>query len=343
MSKLTAYLQKNQKKMKIGALAALFLFVLLLPVLSSSNYFLFLMLQVFINIIIVMGLNIITGLVGQMHFGTGAIFSLGAYTSAIVTTRLGVSPWVGLLCAIVMGVLIGFGLGYPGLKVRGVYLWLITLAFNQVVNLLERNLVDLTGGTQGIKSIPYFSLFGKELSQNSDMFYLYFAFTILIVYLSWRICHSRFGRSFRAIRDNEESMTANGVDTSHKKILAFVISTTFACFAGALYAHSYNYITPSAFSDLSTNYLVMMMVGGIGSIPGCIVGALVITLLPEYMRGLQQYYWLIFSFVTLLMTIFMPKGLISVITGDLEDSVLGRLRVRMGKGGNRNGRSRLTD
>lgn len=331
-----AFTEKNKKKTQIFGLAVLLEFMLLLPLMSSSNYFLFLMLQVFINTIIVMGLNIITGLTGQMHFGTGAIFSLGAYSSAIVTTKLGVSPWIGLLCAIVMGLIVGIGLGYPGLKVRGVYLWLITIAFNQVVNLLERNMVDLTGGTQGIRGIPYFSLFGKELSGSREIYYLYLALTIFMIYLAWRICHSRFGRTFRAIRDNEDSMSANGIDIAQKKILAFIISTVFACFAGSLYAHCYNYITPNAFADLSTNYLVMMMVGGIGSIPGCAIGAAVITLLPEYMRGLQQYYWLIFSVVTLLMTIFTPKGLISMVTGDLEDSVFSRISFKARKGGRSN-------
>lgn len=333
----TVHMKERAKKMRFLGPAVVLLFMLLLPLLSNSNYFLFLMLQVFINIIIVMGLNIITGLTGQMHFGTGAIFSLGAYTSAIVTTKLGVSPWIGLLCAIVMGLIVGIGLGYPGLKVRGVYLWLITIAFNQVVNLLERNMVNLTGGTQGIRGIPYFSLFGKEFSGSREIYYLYLAFTVFVIYLAWRICHSRFGRSFRAIRDNEDSMSANGIDIAQKKILAFIISTVFACFAGSLYAHCYNYITPNAFADLSTNYLVMMMVGGIGSIPGCAIGAAVITLLPEYMRALQQYYWLIFSVITLLMTIFTPKGLISIITGDFEDSALGKIQYKVRKGGRVNG------
>jgi len=335
----TSFFQNVVKRIRLWGLAGLTVWMLAVPFLTSSNYFLFLMLQIFINTIIVMGLNIITGLTGQMHFGTGAIFSLGAYTSAIVTTRLGVSPWVGLLCAVLMGLAVGIGLGYPGLKVRGVYLWLITIAFNQVVNLLERNMVGLTGGTQGIRGIPYFSLFGKELSGSREIYYLYFALTAFIIYLAWRICHSRFGRTFRAIRDNEDSMSCNGIDIAQKKILAFIISTVFACFAGSMYAHCYNYITPNAFADLSTNYLVMMMVGGIGSIPGCVIGAAVITLLPEYMRSLQQYYWLIFSVITLLMTIFAPRGLISILTGDLEDSVLGRLQLRSKMGGEKNGQN----
>ena len=318
----------REKTVHIILTALVCILLLGLPMVIDSSYILFLMLQVFINIIIIQGLNIITGLTGQMHFGTGAIFSIGAYTSAIITTRLGVSPWIGMLAAIIMGWIVGKVLGYPGLKVKGVYLWLITIAFNQVVNVLEKNLTGLTGGTQGIKGIPYFSIFGFTFRSNQSMYYLYLAFTAIAVLLAMRIVHSRWGRLFRAVRDNEEAMRSNGIDDSSVKILAFTISTMYACFAGALYSHAFTYITPSAFADLSTNYLVMMMIGGIGSIPGSSIGAALITLLPEMMRSLQQYYWLIFSSVTLLMTIFWPQGIISLFHADFWQTTLRKIKSK---------------
>ena len=320
MSKLNILYNTKTKKTYL-AVALFTVILLMLPNFVDSNYVLFLMLQVFINIIVSLGLNIIAGMTGQNHSATGAIYSIGAYVSAILTTKLGFSPWIGLILSLLAGAFIGIVIGYPSLKLNSTFLWLVTSAFCEVVTLLERNLVDLTGGTQGIKKIPFFSVFGKTLKKSSQIYYLYLIIMLVILAITIRIVDSRYGRTLRAIRDNEESMRSNGINDTSKKILAFTISSIYCALAGTMYAHCYNYITPVSFQAISTNYLIMIMIGGFGTIPGSIIGAVLITLLPEQLRFIQNYNTLVFSTITLLVALFMPKGIISLLDFKSDDNI----------------------
>ena len=137
-------------------MASAFLILALVPLFMSNNYYITILNQMVINMIVVFGLNFITGLAGQMNLGTAGIYALGAYTSALLSRNFGLSPWLTMVAALVVGFLIGRGLGYPSLKMKGVYLSLTTLAFSEIIRILATNLMDITGGTQGIKNIPRF-------------------------------------------------------------------------------------------------------------------------------------------------------------------------------------------
>ena len=160
------------KLIKRAALCLLLIFLVAFPLSYDNAYVHILLSQTLVNIVIVMGLNFITGLTGQMNLGTAGIMGLGAYTAALFSTRLGVSPWIGFLLAIVMGLAIGWMLGYPSLRLKGVYLSLTTIGFSEIVRLILTNWVELTGGTMGVQGIPHISLFGYALDNSRKGYYL---------------------------------------------------------------------------------------------------------------------------------------------------------------------------
>lgn len=303
---------KINKKTAILALGAIVL-AALLPLFITNNYHLNLMIQVLINIIIVVGLNFITGLTGQMNLGTAGIFSMGAYTSSLLATRLGINPWICLIGAVIMGVLIGFGLGYPSLRVSGVYLALTTIGFSEIVRILMTNLTGLTGGALGVPGIPAFSIMGFKFQTNKEIYYLYLVIAVVLIFNAYRIVNSKWGRAFLAVKDNPDAVEAGGVNIAGIKIMAFTLAAIYATIAGSLYAHYVGFINPSAYNlDFSINYVVMLVIGGIGSVPGNIFGAILVTLVPELLRFMQNYYWLVFSVITLLFVIFLPNGIVSL-------------------------------
>ena len=303
------------KIVKRVLLAVLLAVLIVFPMSYDNAYVHILLSQTLVNIVIVMGLNFITGLTGQMNLGTAGIMALGAYIAALTSTRLGTSPWIGFLLAIVMGVAIGWVLGYPSLRLKGVYLSLTTIGFSEIVRLVLTNWVELTGGTMGVQGVPHINLFGYVLDTSRKVYYLYLVVVILLAFTAWRIVHSKWGRVFKAIRDNVEAVEACGIDIAKLKIQAFTLATVFGCLGGAMYAYLMGYINPTTFpTDLSANYLIMMMLGGIGSVVGNILGATMITLLPEMLRFLGTNYWLYFSIIALLFAIFLPNGLVSLFT-----------------------------
>lgn len=303
---------KNKKTGFLIALAAM-IAAAVLPLFITNNYHLNLMIQVLINIIVVVGLNFITGLTGQMNLGTAGIFSMGAYTSSLIATKLGLNPWLCLVAAIIMGLFIGMGLGYPSLRVSGVYLALTTIGFSEIVRILMTNLTDLTGGALGVTNIPAFSILGYKFVDNKQVYYLYLVIAVILIFIAYRIVNSKWGRAFLAVKDNPEAMEAGGVNIANIKILAFTMAAVYSTIAGSLYAHYIGFINPSAYNlEFSINYVVMLVIGGIGSVPGNIIGAIVVTIVPELLRFMQNYYWLVFSIITLLFVIFLPYGITSL-------------------------------
>lgn len=302
-----------KKYIKIILYVAAAMILLLLPSLVSNTYIQLLINQTMINAIVVMGLNYITGMTGQMNMGTGGIYAIGAYGMALLTTRTGLSPWFGLVAAVILGLLIGRGLGYPSLRISGIYLALTTIGFAEVVRLLLTNLTGFTGGAIGVQGIPRFRILGYTLATDKQYYYLLLVIMAVLAVTAKRIVSSKWGRVFQSIKDNPDAAEACGVNIAQIKILAFTLAAVYGCIGGALYACLMGYISSNTFNqDLSINYLVMMMIGGIGSVGGNILGAALVTILPEMLRFLENYYWLIFSIVMLLFAIFMPYGLVSI-------------------------------
>jgi branched-chain amino acid transport system permease protein len=282
---------------------------LLLP-LFSSLYIQTLFDKLLINILIVVGLNFITGLTGQMNLGTVGIWALGAYFYGDFTTKLNWNPWLALIILVALGVVIGNSLGYPSLRLQGFYLSLTTIGFSEIVRLFITNLQDITGGVIGLNYIPKLKIAGYQFANYFDYFYILYFFTILGVWIAYRLVYSKWGRAFKAIRDSYEACEALGIKIATLKIQAFTLASLYACIAGGLYAGMNAYLNPVTFViPESQNYVAMLMIGGIGSVTGNILGAALVTLLPELLRSIGEYYWLFFCTVCLVMAVLVPDGL----------------------------------
>jgi len=277
-----------------------------------------------ISLIAVYGLNFITGMAGQVNLGTAGIFCVGAYTVGVLTVMFGISPWLALIPAIVMGLLIGILLGYPSLRVHGVFLTLTTVAFTEIVRLGLNNW-RWVGAATGLKNIPNYSFFGTEIRSRIQFYYFMIVFVVIFSIITYRIIHSKWGRAFIAVRDNMEAVESCGISLSRVKITAFTIAAVFGSVAGALHAHSQNYINPVSFTmERSTLFVIMMMFGGVGNMYGCILGVLIITLLPEILRGLGNYYQLVYALIVLLFAVFLPGGIVSMIRNFVNNAKTGK-------------------
>ncbi len=326
--------KETKKKVNIILAAVIIIISFVLPLIIKNDYYMMVLNRVLINIVVVLGLNFITGLTGQMNLGTAGIFALGAYSSALFTRYTNLSPWLGLAAAVLIGVIIGRGLGYPSLRIKGVYLSLTTIGFSEVVRLLISNMTKITGGTQGIRDIVPYSIFGYQFKTQNSMYYLFLMFVFLAFFIAWRIAHSKWGRIFKSLRDNVEAVEMSGVDVSSCKIKAFTIASIFGTVGGAMYAHYMGYINPSSFNlDLSTNFVVMLMVGGLGSVIGNLFGAGIVTILPELLRFSGDYYQIVFCTIILLGAIFFPNGWLDAVLSLFRKLFGKNYKISLGNGG----------
>jgi len=284
--------------------------ILIFPLLPLNVYYLSIMIFIGINAIITTGLCMLMGYAGQISLGHAAFYGLGAYSSGILTTRLGLNPWSAMVIAAMLTAAVAFVVGMPTLKLRGHYLAMATLGFGEIVYIAFNELVNLTGGPSGFGDIPIIRFFG--LSLDSDFSYYFFVWTVawLIFLFSMNIIHSRVGRALRSIHGSETAANAMGVNVSRFKLQIFVLSAVYASLAGSLYAHFITFLSPGTFGLMFSILLVtMVVVGGMHSLWGALVGAAILTFLPEYLRVFKDYDVLIYGAVLLLMVIFLPRGL----------------------------------
>jgi branched-chain amino acid transport system permease protein len=291
----------------------LFLFLLSLP-LWLPHYPLHLVCTVGIFVILAVSLNIVVGFAGQISLGHAAFFAVGAYTSSLLAVKFGIPFWFGIFAGGLISFLFGILLGTPTLRVREIYLSVVTICFGLMVQLALVNLDSITGGARGIYGIPRPSFGSFVFASPQSFYYIILFFSLLTILSSLRLLRSRFGRAFLSIRENELAAQTVGVRTTYYKILAFAISSFYAGLAGSLYAHYVSYINPDAFTfGTSVDVLVMIVIGGLGNVWGSVIGAFVITLLPEYLRFMQQYYRAVFGIGLIFMMVFMRSGIVSAL------------------------------
>src|SRR5512145_135173 len=291
--------------------ALLVVVVMLLPRFVTSSYWLNLVNLSISFSIACLGLNIVLGYTGQLSLAQAAFWGVGAYTSAILTTHLGLPVWLGMFAAFFVAALCGVLLGIPTLKLSGHYLAMATIGFGIILQLILVNEIWLTNGSDGITKIPSPWIGSFELKDPGTFFYVA---AISLILLTWGAIHlrdSRVGRAFMAIRENEMAAGTTGVDTTYYKIMAFALSAGYAGFGGWLFAHSCShYISPDTFSfEQSVIMLVMTVLGGSGSVIGAIVGATLLTMLPEVLRFLKDSYMMFYAAGIVAIMIFMPSGI----------------------------------
>ena len=293
----------------------LVLALLAIPFSTNSNYLLRLVNIALIWSLLSVSLNIVLGYAGQLALGHAALFGIGAYTAALMTAGgSGLLFWPGFVAAGLVTGLSGLLIGIPTLRLKGHYLALATLGFGEIMRHIFFNWREVTHGMDGISGIPAPSFGFFKIETDKSFFYLALAVLAIVMIATIRLERSKYGRSLAAIRDAELAAGTAGVDVSRLKIIAFVISATIAGLAGSLYAHLSSYISPDVFVfDVTAQILSMVLIGGIGTTWGPVLGAVMLTFLPELLRVSKAYYQLIYGAGIVAMVIFLPIGLMGLL------------------------------
>ncbi|BDG60180.1 branched-chain amino acid ABC transporter ATP-binding protein/permease [Caldinitratiruptor microaerophilus] len=260
--------------------------------------------------VVALGMTVVLGYTGQISLTQAAFYGIGAYAVALLTTRAGWSWWPALLVGMALAALAGVLLGMTTLKLGGHYLAMVTISFQIIFTLVLANWIPVTGGPDGISGIKRPSL--GPIALDSATKYAYFALGILFlvaVLVAW-LKHTALGRAMRAVRENELAAEALGVDTLRVKVTAFTLSALLGALGGAVYAAGFLYISPDSFNfDISVEFLAMALAGGADSTLGTILGASLLTFLPEWLRELKNIYLVVYGLIIILVIVFMPDGL----------------------------------
>jgi branched-chain amino acid transport system permease protein len=289
----------------LGLLAAV-----LLP-LVLNKYYLDITITAGIYVVLALGLNIIVGLAGLLVLGYIAFYAAGAYAYAILSTQYHISFFAALPAAAVLALLFGLALGVPTLRLRGDYLAIVTLGFGEIARIVLNNWDSFTGGPNGIMHIPRPSIFGIKLGSPVHLYFIVLAMIFLVSFVIDRLNNSRLGRALIAMREDETAARACGINTVKLKLLAFSLSAMVAGMMGVTFAAKMSFVSPESFTFWeSIMVLCMVVLGGMASIPGVILGAAALVVLPEVFRQFQNYRMLIFGAAMVVMMIFRPQGLL---------------------------------
>jgi branched-chain amino acid transport system permease protein len=293
------------------------LLLLLLP-LVLGTYLTEVVNNVGLYVLMGLGLNIVVGFAGLLDLGYVAFFAIGAYVMGILTTQghlgfISMSFWTALPFSVGAATLAGIILGIPVLRMRGDYLAIVTLGFGEIIRILALSdmLKNWFGGAQGILQIPKPNIAGVDLVKPEYLFYVILLGALLALYVSWRLRDSRLGRQWMAMREDEDVAEAMGINLVSTKLLAFATGAAFSGLAGAIFASKLTSIFPHSFNLIvSINVLCLIIVGGLGSLPGVVVGALILVGLPELLREFAEYRMLMYGALLIVMMLLMPEGFI---------------------------------
>jgi branched-chain amino acid transport system permease protein len=292
-------------------IAALIVLAFALPPFFGSYYH-FVAGLALINVIIAIGLNILTGNAGQISMCQASFMAIGAYATTYFFTIFGLNYWIALPLGGLFTAVSGFVVGFPALRLRGFYLAVATLGFLEFSQILIENLPSITGGVRGVSS-PRPFLLGVRLSNDLYFYYVILVIALVSVWCAYSLLKSPTGRAFNAIRNSEAAAQTLAIPLARTKLIAFVISSFYAGIGGGLYATLVGFIDPLEFNLLtSVRHIIFITVGGLGSVAGAIIGAIVFTVLPELLRSFKEYNEFVFGGILLLTLIFMPTGIVGL-------------------------------
>lgn len=285
-----------------------------LPWLVLNDYHRYLLDLILINVILAVGLNIVKGFAGQVTVGHVAMMAIGAYTSAVLTTKFGVPFWLALPGAMLVTALAGAIVGIPSFRLEGAYLALATLGLAESVRIFI-SATDYLGASVGYSDIPPPSLFGTPLNSFRSYYFIVMPLAVAGVYFSFCMLRSNIGRAFKALREDPLAAAASGINVRKYKSLAFIVSALYAGCAGSLAAHmSPGFLHPNSYTVVEmVTVLLMVVLGGIGNVWGGIIGAIIVTIIYDVTREYYQYQLLMFGMVIVLTVMFMPTGIGGVI------------------------------
>lgn len=315
------------KKIVVAVLLA----ALLAYPLTQSGYSYSVLVLCFIGIyvIAVSGLDFLFGYCGQISLGHAGFFAVGAYGSGVISRQYGLNPFLTILVATALSTVIGILLALPCSRLVHHFLAFATIAFGEIVNLfILHSPRNFTRGFAGYNMIPTFRIGDHHIETYKEFFYLLFAFALVFLLIKQLVVHSKIGRAFIAVKDNQGAANGMGVDVTRYKILAFALSAFYTGFAGGLYAHLVTFISPETFMfKQSVMFLTILLFGGLGTFWGPIIGSLVITMLSEWLQVTGSYQMLIYGCLLLVIVMFLPHGVVRT-----AQELIGK-RIRGEKGG----------
>ncbi len=296
---------KNPKVILLGSIALCFGLSLFQS--EINPYYYQIIIYIGINIILATSLNLINGFAGQFSLGHAGFLAIGAYTASMITTTLHTTPndaisYIIFPLALILGgvtaAIAGLIVGIPSLRLKGDYLAITTLGFGEIIRVVIQNM-DFVGGARGLTGIPKIS-----------NFFWVFSFVAIAIFIISNLINSTYGKGFLSVRDDEIAAQAMGINTTKYKVIAFVTGAFFAGMAGGLYAHFISYITPQQFGFIkSIEIVVMVVVGGMGNTLGIVIAAILLTILPEALRGVAEYRMVIYSLMLIIIMISRPQGI----------------------------------
>lgn len=298
------------KSPRTGGLALLAALVVVAPLTFPNTYFYDVAVNALFNAVVCVGLNLLIGYGGQISLGHAGFFALGAYGSAILTSRYGLAPLAAMLASAAGVGALAFVVGRPILKLKGHYLAMATLGIGIIIHIVLKTESGLTGGPDGI-SVDPFQLAGFAVAGDKAWYWVSAVLLLVSVWLALNLVDSPVGRALRAVHGSEVGAEVVGVDTTRYKVLVFVVSAVFASLVGSLFAHKNAFITPDIGSFFRSIELVTMVVlGGMASTFGAVIGAVILTLLPQFLAAFEDYEAMVLGGIMMGTMIFLPKGLL---------------------------------
>ncbi|MCR6631687.1 MAG: branched-chain amino acid ABC transporter permease [Magnetospirillum sp.] len=295
---------------RTGGLGLLAVLVAAAPLAFPNAYFYDVAVNALFNAVLCVGLNLLIGYGGQISLGHAGFFALGAYGSAVLTSRIGLPPVAAMLASAVAVGVLAFALGRPILKLKGHYLAMATLGIGIIIHIVLKTESWLTGGPDGM-GVDAFQVAGFAVAGDKAWYWLGAVLLVAAVWLALNLVDSPVGRALRAVHGSEVGAEVVGVDTTRYKVLVFVVSAVFASLVGSLFAHKNGFITPDIGSFFRSIELVTMVVlGGMASTFGAVIGAVILTLLPQFLAAFEDYEAMVLGAIMMGTMIFMPKGLL---------------------------------
>ncbi|MEN6475344.1 MAG: branched-chain amino acid ABC transporter permease [Syntrophaceae bacterium] len=308
-------------KLYLPGLAVIGVLTLAFPLFLSS-YQVSIMTTALMYVMLGLGLNIVVGLAGLLDLGYVAFYAVGAYCFALLNHHFGLGFWVCLPLSALLAASFGILLGFPVLRLRGDYLAIVTLGFGEIIRLILENWNEFSFGPSGIAGIARPWFFGMKLSLQQANVYMYYIMIVLVlftIFVVGRLRNSRIGRAWIALREDEIACQAMGIDKTRTKLTAFALGATWAGMVGCIFAAKTTFINPASFTFMESAIILSIVVlGGMGSIVGVILAALILILLPEYLRAFSQLRMIVFGASMVLMMVFRPQGIISRVKQHYE-------------------------
>lgn len=306
---------RQRSPARIAPIAVLGAVIALAPFVAGSEYQLHMAVMMGINAVIAIGLNLLVGHAGQISLGHAGFMAIGAYGTAVLSARYGWPPLLGLAASSAAAGLLAFLVGRPILRLKGYYLAMATLGLGMIIYLVISNEVWLTGGPDGL-SVPILTVFGSEIDSAAKWYWIVGAILLLVYWMACNLVDAPVGRALRALEGPDALAASAGIDISWNKVRIFTLSATLTAAMGGTWALYSGFITPRSADFMHSIELILMVIlGGMGSVAGAVVGAAIMTMLPQVLTSLEHYESLVYGLVLILVMVFMPRGLVPTLAG----------------------------